>query len=125
MSPSSLTLLLDSALGSLGTEVVGDDGAGVLHVQEVGGQRPLGGVGVVSALLALLLLLNSGGHLGRGDDELGGGIVKVAEQVQLGVVRGVLAEEQVGLADVVLGEVAEQIQDGGEATDSLETSQRG
>jgi hypothetical protein len=92
----------------------------VLHVEEVGGQGALGGVGVVSALLALLLLLNEGRHVWDArHHELGGGILKGVEEVALGALGSALAEQEVCLANVVIGEGPQQLQNGGESTNSL------
>lgn len=122
LSPSALALLLDCALGCLGAQVVGDDGTGMLHVQEVRSERALGRVGVMLALLALLLLLDGRDHF-VGDSrhhQLGSGILKVGQEVDLAALRGGLAKEQVGLANIVMDEVLKQVQDGSQATDSLE-----
>jgi hypothetical protein len=124
LSPSALALLLNSTLGGLGTQVIGNDGAGMLHVQEVGGQRTLGRIGVVRALLALLLLLRGGrGHLGRRHrhENLSSSILEVGEKIRLGTLRGRLAKQKVSLPDKVVCEGAEQLIDGGQATDSLES----
>lgn len=93
----------------------------MLHVEEVGRQGTLRRIRIMSALLPLLLLLNSGNKLRDRQNELGGGIIKASENVGLGVLSRGLAEQQVGLANVVIGEGAEQLQDGGETTDSLKT----
>lgn len=123
VSPAALALLLDGALGSIGTEIIGNDGAGVLHVQEVGSQRALGRVGVMSALLALLLFLSGLSHITNGHDELSGGIVKRVEEISLAAaLGGVLAKEQVGLANVVIGEGLEKLNNGAQTTNSLEKS---
>lgn len=120
VSPSSLALFLDSALGSIGAKVVGNDGAGMLHVEEVGGQGTLRGVGVVSALLALLLLLNEGGHVWDArHHELGSGILKRVEKIALGALSSALAEQKVSLANVVIGEGPQKLQNSGESANSL------
>lgn len=92
----------------------------MLHVQEVGGQGTLGGIGVVSSLLALLLLLNRLLQL-RGDtrhDELSCRVLKGAQQVSPAIGSG-LAEEQVRLANIVGSEGLDQLNDGVEAANSL------
>lgn len=120
VSPSSLALFLDSALGGISAKVVGNDRAGVLHVEEVGGQGALGGVGVVSALLAFLLLLNKGSHVWDArHHELGGGILKGVEEIALGALSSALAEQKVSLANVIIGEGPQELQNGGESTNSL------
>jgi hypothetical protein len=91
----------------------------MLHVQEVGGERPLGGVGVVGALLALLLLLNRSSHVtSNGHHELSSSRLERAEQVTLALGGG-LTKQKVGLADVVLGERPQELQNGGQAANSL------
>jgi hypothetical protein len=120
VGPSALALLLDSTLGSLGTKVVGNDSAGVLHVQEIGGERPLGGVGVMSALLALLLLLDRRGEFGHRHHELSGGILKVGEDIAMADIRARLAEQKVGLADVVGSELPQNLDHHSESTDGLQ-----
>lgn len=57
--PTTDTLGADSALSNLWSEVIGNDGTRSLHVQEVRGERSLGRIGVVDALLLLLLGLDS------------------------------------------------------------------
>jgi hypothetical protein len=121
VGPSALALSLNSTLGSISTEVVGDDGAGMLHVQKVGGQGTLRRVGVVSALLALLLLLSRRAQVAQRHEKLPSSGVEAGEEVGMALSRG-LTQEQVGLANIVVGEVAEQLQNGLEATNSLDSS---
>lgn len=117
--PAPLALLLHGTLGGLRAKVIGNDGPGVLHVEEVGRQGPLGGVGVVRALLTLLLLLDRRAQVGHGVDELGGGTLKVGEKVAVGALGRGLTQQKVSLPDVVGSEGAEELEDGGEATDGL------
>jgi hypothetical protein len=58
--PPPLALFLDGTLGNLVAEVIGNDRTGCLHVKKIRGKRALGRIGIVSALLPLLLLLNRG-----------------------------------------------------------------
>lgn len=107
MGPSSLTLLLDCTLRSLGTQIIGDDATGMLHVQKVGGQGTLRGIGVVRALLALLLLrLHGRRNVGEGHHELARSILKVGEELPVTIVGSRLSKQKIGLADVVSGEGA-------------------
>lgn len=99
--PASLTFLLNSTLGSLRTQVIRDDRAGMLHVEEVWCQWTLRGVGIMSSLLAFLLLLNWRSQVGNGHDQLSGGILEVGENVSLGAFGGGFTEQKVCLADVV------------------------
>lgn len=118
VGPPALALLLNGTFGSLSTKVIGNDGAGVLHVQEVRCERSLGGVGVMSALLALLLLLGGGNKIGGNrHHEAGSGSLERAEQIAL-TLGGGLTEKKVGLADVVLSEGAQKLQDGAQAANS-------
>jgi hypothetical protein len=78
----------------------------------------------MSALLALLLLLSGRRHVTNGQDELSGGIIKRAQKISLAAFGGVLAKEQVGLANVVTGERLEKLNNGAQTTNSLKkTSQ--
>ena len=114
--PAALAFLLDSTLAGLGTEVARDDGTSGLHVQEVGGQRALRRVGVMGALLALLLLLDRRDRrsLEDGQDTAEDILNLLEVRVTLNV--GGLTEQQVGLAEIVVGEALDQILNG------LETS---
>lgn len=122
--PASLTLLLDSLLGSRGAKVSGDDGAGGLHVKEVGGEGAPGGVGVERPLLALLLGLLRGHrdglgglHAAQGDErrlEVNEGLIGV--EVLLG---GGQAQEEVGLPQVVISEGPNKLLDRLEAAKGL------
>ena len=113
-APAALAFLLDSTLGGIGAEVLGNDGAGSLHVEEIGGQGALRRVGIMSSLLALLLLLN-----GRQDqctcwweeDQ------RIFKLTQLGAdleANGTLAQKQVGLAEIVDGKALDEILNGRE-----------
>jgi hypothetical protein len=119
VGPSSLTLLLNSTLGSLSAKIVRDNRASVLHVEEVGSEGTLGGVGVNGSLLALLLLLNRGSKLRDGHDELLSSMLKGGQEVILGALSSGLTEEKVGLSNIVGSEGAEKLQNGGETTNSL------
>lgn len=119
VGPPALALLLNGTFGSLSPKVIGNDGAGVLHVQEVRCERSLGGVGVMSALLALLLLLGGGYKIGGNrHHEAGSSSLERAEQIALTLGCG-LTEKKVGLADVVLSEGAQKLQNGAQAANSL------
>lgn len=112
-SPPTLAFFLDGALGSICAKIVGNDGAGSLHVQEVRGQGSLGSIRVVLALLALLLLLALWHQL----------VQMVGKPVQTsnhGGERGAtsivkwsrLSNEQVGLTKEVIREILHETQDG-------------
>jgi hypothetical protein len=58
--PSADTLGADSPLGYIWAQVLGDDGTGRLHVEEVRGERSLWRVRIMDSLL--LLFLGFGGH---------------------------------------------------------------
>jgi hypothetical protein len=117
MSPSSLTFLLDRTLGCLRTQVVRDDRASVLHVQEVRSQRALGRVGINGSLLTLLLLLHRRSQLRRVDDQLLSGMLKVGKEIVLGALGSRLAKQEVSLTDVVGGERSQELKDSSQATD--------
>lgn len=126
VSPAALALFLNGTLGSLSTKVIGNDVAGMLHVQEVRGQRTLGGIGVVSALLALLLFISRGSRsnnrsdYGRvnGRDQRGSVSLEASKEVDLALGR-VLAEQDVSLTNIVVGERLEQINETRETVDGL------
>lgn len=118
--PPSLTLLLDSTLGRIGSEVVGDDGAGGLHVKEVGSQRALGSIGVVLPLFTLLLdLLAWPGHRGSqdiwhdGQSDVGQVHAHAVQGAQVADILHTLAEadQKIGLAKVVLSEGPNEVVD--------------
>lgn len=95
----------------------------MLHIQEVRSQGTLGGVRVMSALLALLLLLDGRCQVTNSvTHELGSGALKVGEKVAMSAFSGGLTEEQVGLTNVIGSERAEQLKNGGQTTDSLDES---
>lgn len=112
-------------LGRAGAQVGSDNGACGLHVKEVGGEGTPGRVGVKSALLALLLLLlrGRGSRLGRryatqhGQRRLQVGERLIEAQI---IGRGGQAEEQVGLAQVVIGKGPNELLDGLETAEGLE-----
>lgn len=125
VSPATLALLLDSTFRRTRAEIIGNDLTSVLHVQEVGCERALGGVGIMSSLLALLLFLTGSSRLylcGRSRrghaDELSSRILKVGQDV-VGTLSSGLSEQKVSLTDVVLSERAEQLQNGTQASNSL------
>lgn len=73
----------------------------------------------MSALLALLFLLKLDAKLARHrHHQTGGGGLKGVEQVALAVGRG-LAEQEIRLADKVLCEGAQKLQNGAQAANSL------
>ena len=110
--PAALTFLLDSTLAGLGTEVARDDGTSGLHVQEVGSQRALGRVGVMGALLALLLLLDRRGRRGlEGGQDTAEDILDLL-QIRVTLNVGGFTEQQVGLAEIIVGEALDQILNG-------------
>ena len=117
--PSALAFLLHSAFGSLSAQVISNDGAGMLHVEEIRCQGPLGRVGIMSALLALLLLLYRGSQLRDRHYELRSGILKGGQQVILRTFGSGLAKQKISLADIVDSERAQKLEDSGETVDSL------
>ena len=116
--PATLSLILHGALGNAVTKVGSDDGAGSLHVEEVGGQGTLGGVGVVLTLLALLLLLDRG----QGDArDLRHGlevehVAKVGDADVASILkkRG-LSNQQVGLTEVIGTEGPNEVLNGSQS----------
>jgi hypothetical protein len=120
VSPPSLTFFLNSSLGGFGSKIIGDDGASMLHVKEVGCQGTLGSVGVNSPLLTLLLLLDRRSKLGNWHNELLSGMLEVCKEVILRAFCGRLAQEKVSLADIVGSEGSQKLHDSGQAIDSLE-----
>jgi hypothetical protein len=120
VSPPSLTFFLNSSLGGFGSKIISDDGASMLHVEEVGCQGTLGGVGVNGSLLALLLLLNRRSKLRNWHNELLSGMLKVCKKVVLGAFCGGLAQEKVSLTDIVGSERSQKLHNSGQAIDSLE-----
>jgi hypothetical protein len=124
VSPSSLAFLLDRTLGCLRAQVVRDDRASVLHVQEVRSQGALGRVGVNGSLLAFLLLLNRRSQLRRVNDQLLSSMLKVGKKVILRALGSRLAKQEVGLADIVGSERSEELKNGSQATDGLDEVRR-
>ena len=123
--PAALTLLLHGALGSTAAKIGSNDGASGLHVEEVGGQRALGGVGVKSTLLALLLLLllGRGDGLRRGDTaKRSEGSFQVGERLIVAEVlsRGRKSEKEIGLAQIVISKGLNELLDGLKAAKSLQ-----
>lgn len=118
MSPAALTFLLHCSLRSLGTKVIGNDGTGMLHIQEVRRQRALGCVWIMGTLLALLLLLNSGCQLRHRHEKLTSGSLKAGQQVTGSTISG-LSEKEVSLTEVVRRERTEKLQDSVKTTNSL------
>lgn len=114
--PAALTLLLNGTFRRILTKVVGNDGTSSLHVEEVRSQGTLGRVGIMSALLPLLLLLNGGllGYRERCRDQSSKSVadlIKVTSIFQIGS----LAQEKIGLAKIILREALDKILDGQEA----------
>lgn len=122
-SPATLTLILYGALRNTVAEVGSDDGPSSLHVEEVGGQGTLGGVGVMLALLALLLLLNGGqgkaGDLGQGLEAEDVTNVTNAD-ISAILEEGGLSNQQVGLTEVVGTEGPNKVLDGRKALIDLQ-----
>lgn len=129
--PSSGSFLADGAFGKLGAEVVRDDGARGLHVEEEGGEGAFWGIGVMLTLLALLLVRACWG--GRDGVLISGwsrdGLETLEEQqrvvAELGKdrldveTRGVFAEDQVGVTDVGGGQSPNGILERGETFNDL------
>lgn len=76
-----LVFSLDSIFGSIFIEVIGDDGMGVLYVEEVRCKRLFGGVLIVDMFFVFFFFfVGSGNKVGEIIEyELGSGIVKLGE----------------------------------------------
>lgn len=118
-APSTLSLILHGTLGDTVTKVGSDDGAGGLHVQEVGGQGTLGCIGIMLALLALLLLLHDGDGSGGGNWDTGNLRQRLCRKhvgnvCETGIIlkESGLPDQQVGLAEVVCIGRADELLDG-------------
>lgn len=125
-APSTLSLVLHGTLGDRVTKVGSDDGAGSLHVEEVGGQGTLGRVGVMLALLALLLLLHDGDGSGSGNwdtrhlrQRLRRKHVGNICETSIILKEGGLPDQQVGLAEIVCVGRADELLDGSQTVVNL------
>ena len=129
-SPPSSSLITDSSLGSFSSEVVGNDRARRLHVEEERSKRTLGCIGVVLSLLALLLSAGSSftGSIGlarRADGTVQ--FTQLEERVFAELGKGrldieactVLSEDGIGMFDVSARECLDGILERRETGDDL------
>jgi hypothetical protein len=129
-APPSRSLITDSSFGSFSSEVVGNDRAGRLHVEEERSQRTFWCIRVMLSLLALLLSAGSGisggMKLARGTDATIQ-FSKLEERVLAELGKGrfnieacaVLSEDRVGVLDVSARECLDGILESRETGDDL------